>query len=218
MITISYRDSGYSLSGDRDVLERFIRCEAVVSGHFILASDDKMHTGCYFEKSRVFLSVEDLLYYGRKIASEWKDEGIEAVVGPAVAGIGLATAVATELYRLTGEDLLLLYTEKNSEGKQILKRNGKSIAGKKILVVEDVGTTGGSVAATIEQCRLFGPKSIVCHILLDRSGGKITAESLQVEKLSFLAAMDAKVYHVEDEEGCPYCRNNDPIDKDHGHG
>jgi len=70
---------------DGEILERFKDGGAVLKGHFVLAGED--HSGIYLEKTKAVISSSKLCYYSEKIAWEWVCEGIEAVVGPATAGI-----------------------------------------------------------------------------------------------------------------------------------
>ncbi len=198
---------------DGEIFEAFKNSGAVLAGHFVLAGED--HSGMYLEKTKAVISSSTLCYYSKKIAWEWVCEGIEAVVGPAIAGIKIATAVSLALYEYTNEDVLSLYTEKDDKGKQILKRGKEDIRGKRILVVEDIVTTGGSVAETIKQCREAGANVVGCHILVDRSGGKVSAEILGVEKLLSLATIEIETYP---ESECPLCKAKIPINTEVGHG
>jgi len=199
---------------DTDYVMRALRDDGVIlTGHFVLAGGE--HSEGYVEKTRMLLSSEKTQLYCRDIACHWANENIEAVVGPATAGIKLSTVVALELYQLTGRDVISLYTEKDNNGNQILKRGKEDIRKKRTLVVEDIGTTGGSVAATIGQCLMANADVVGCHILVDRSNGRITAETLGVNKYLCTVKVDIENYL---ESKCPLCEHKVPINIDFGHG
>jgi len=196
------------------ILHIFRDCGAILTGgHYVLASGECSDT--YVEKTLVTNSSAYSQLLCEEIARRWADDDIDVVVGPSFAGIKIAALVALELYHITGKDIPSMYTEKDSDGIQVFEKNRDLIAGKRVLVVDDVGTTGGSIRMVIKECQDAGAIVVGCHIMIDRSRGRITAEGLGVETYRYLARMDI-VSHPEGK--CPYCEKKIPIDTRHGHG
>lgn len=200
--------------GEEAVLRIFRDCGAILTGgHYVLAGGEC--SGTYVEKTLVTNSSAYSELLCEEIALRWADDDIDVVVGPAFAGIKIAALVALGLYHVTRKDVPSMYTEKDSDGIQVLEKNRDLIAGKRVLVVDDVGTTGGSIKMVIEECRCAGAIVVGCHIMIDRSGGRITAGELGVEKYRYLARLDVVSYP---EGKCPYCERKEPIDTRHGQG
>lgn len=185
---------------------------AILTGHFVLSGGE--HSDLYIEKTRALRSSAGLKIYCKNIAINWLGDGIEVVIGPAIAGIQLATMVAVELHNLTGRNILAVFTEKDENGKQKLKRGKEDIKGKRVLVVDDIVTTGGSLTNVINQCP---PEATIigCQVLVDRSGSTITPEMLGVRDYRYLLKLDITKYL---EEKCPLCKKQIPINTDFGHG
>ena len=173
-----------------EVLDIFKKTGALMEGHFILTSG--MHSNTYFQCAKVF----QYPWYGEKlckdIANNFKDEKIDVVVSPAVGGI----VVGQEIARLLG--VRSLFTER-VEGKMTLRRGFAISKEERILVSEDVTTTGGSVKEVIDVIENGGGKVICVTAVVDRSGGKA---QFGVPYFS-LFQMEVKNYSPEE---CPMCK------------
>lgn len=192
----------------------FANRKAIFTGHFVYAADG--HGDTYVDKSEITFWPEDTGILCKDIAFQWYGKNIEVVVGPAIGGIILANRVAEWLTNFTGREIPALYTEKEN-GKQVLKRGKDKIAGKNVLVVEDITNTGKSAAETIAACHEAGANIIGCHALVNRSPLVVTAKSLKVPV--FLALKEMRVANYPDpEKDCPLCAQKIPINTDRGHG
>lgn len=153
------------------VEEVFERCGAILKGHFKLASG--RHAEVYLDKAMVFPHVEEC----RDICWQMAEEvgmhyiGVDAVIGPASGGIILSHNVAHFLEDFAGKSVLALFTEKDKNGKQFLRKRCKElIAGKIVLIVDDILTTGGSIKQVAKEAEDAGAKVVAVFVICDRGG------------------------------------------------
>lgn len=144
------------------------------------------------------------------------DDNVEVVIAPAIGGVILTQWVAYCLAELTGSEVLAVYAEKSDEDSSFVVKRGydKLVAGKRVLVVEDVLTTGGSAKKVVEATRTIGGNVIGLGVLCNRGG--ITAEDVaDVPRLFALTNVSLDAY---DEADCPLCAAGVPINTDVGKG
>ncbi len=145
-----------------EVERAFRESGAVLEGHFLLSSG--LHSPSYWEKFRL---LENPVYAGQlcsMIARHFQPQHIDVVVGSATGGIIMAFEVARQL------GVKGIFTE--AEGQRKVLRRGFSIAsGERVLVVDDILTTGGSVKQTIDEVQRLGGTTIGVGVLVDRSQG-----------------------------------------------
>jgi orotate phosphoribosyltransferase len=158
---------------------------AVRSGHFILSSG--RHSDTYVEKARVFEDPAATIGLAREIAS-WYD-GIHAVVSPAVGALPLGFAVAL------AAGSRFLYAEREG-GRMTLRRGFRIAPGERVLVVEDVVTTGGSAAEVWDLTASLGAERLGVAALVDRSAADLPFP------LRALATVRADTFDPAD---CPLC-------------
>lgn len=173
-----------------EILKIFKETEALLEGHFILTSG--LHSDKYFQCAKVFQYPWHAETLCRDIADHFRDEKIDVVVSPAVGGI----VFGQEIARLLG--VRAIFAER-VEGRMTLRRGFTISPGERVLVAEDVTTTGGSVKEVMETVKQSGGKPIAVTALVDRSGGKA---QFDVPYFS-LFQMEVKNY---DPENCPLCR------------
>lgn len=179
------------------VLEVFERAGALLSGHFLLSSG--LHSSRYCEKFAVLQQPRVTEALCKELASRFANESIDVVVGPLTGGMLLAHEVAKEL------GVRALFTER--EGDKMLFRRGFVIAeGERVLVVDDVVTTGGSVNEVLAAVAEAGGELIGVGLLVDRSGGSIHF-GVRTEALLHIDAK-AESYQPQD---CPLCRDGVPF-------
>ncbi len=131
-----------------------------MKGHFVLSSG--RHSDVYFEKFRILEKPDVLSTICASICERFRESGAQIVAGPTTGGVIVAFEVARQL------ELPAIYVER-SEGKRVLRRGAGVAPGCKVLVVDDVLTTGQSVQ---EVCELFAPLSaevVGIGVLVDRS-------------------------------------------------
>lgn len=137
-----------------------LKSGAILKGHFVLTSG--RHSDTYFEKFRVLEQPDVLSTLCQEIANEHTGKGIEAVAGPTTGGI----IIAFEVARLMG--LPAIYVE-NDSGVKTLRRGKILTPGQKVLVVDDVLTTGRSLVETQVAIEKAGASVTHFAVLIDRS-------------------------------------------------
>ena len=171
------------------ILEEFSQNDALLEGHFILSSG--LHSPRYLQCALALQYPADAEKYGRAIAEKFANAGIETVASPAIGGLIIGYAVAAAL------NVRFIWTER--EGGVMTLRRGFSVRpDEKILVVEDVITTGGSTRECIEALEKLGAKVVAAASIIDRSNG---AADVGVPRIS-LAALEVPAYAPEK---CPMC-------------
>lgn len=177
-----------SISKDK-VITIFKETGALLEGHFVLTSG--LHSASYFQCAKVFQYPWHAEFLCQEIAAHFKDARIDTVVSPAVGGI----VTGQETARLLG--VRSIFTER-VDGRMTLRRGFEVRPGERILVVEDVTTTGGSVKEVIETMKRAGAVVIAVAAVVDRSGGSV---GFDVPYFSLLQ-MDVETHSPE---ACPLC-------------
>ncbi len=147
-----------------EVLDTFRKAGALLEGHFLYASG--RHGRQFMQAARVLQYPEYTEALCRAIADKFRDEAVDVVIGPATGGIVLAYETARHL------KCRACFTEKDGQGGMALKRGFALKPGMRVLVVEDVITTGGSVQKTIDHLRVRGADIVGVGVLIDRSAGE----------------------------------------------
>lgn len=171
---------------------------AWLKGHFLLSSG--LHSDQYLQYALALQYPWHAEKFGMAIADKFKDKKIDCVVGPAIGGIIIAheTARALKVRCIFGE---------REQGKQMVLKRGFQLKPKeKILVVEDVITTGKSVKELIEVIKATGAEVIGVGALAKRSHDKISFNC----DTRTLIQLDIKAFKPED---CPLCKESIPIVK-----
>jgi orotate phosphoribosyltransferase len=180
-----------------DVLEIFKQSGALLQGHFRLTSGK--HSAQYMQCAQVLQYPHLAAQLGAELAKAWQGQGIRTVIGPAMGGIIVAHEVAGAL------GVRALFTEREN-GVMILRRGFSLSPGEKVLVVEDVITTGGSVREVLAVVRELGAEPVGVGVLVDRSGGK---QSFGVP-LTSLLQLNIEAFEPEQ---CRLCAEGIPVVK-----
>ncbi len=148
---------------EQEILQIFKDSGALLDGHFVLTSGN--HSPHYIEKFRVLERPRYTEMLCKELAEKFINDNITLVVGPMTGGILLAYEVGKRL------DTKAIFTER-VEGKMKFRRGFEVKPDDRILIVEDIISTGGSVNEVIEEIRRFKAKIVGIGCLVDRSGGK----------------------------------------------
>ena len=171
---------------ERDqILSIFRSTEALLDGHFVLTSG--RHSASYFQCAKVLQHPEYLTAFSIMIADEFEGQAPDVVISPAIGGVVLGTEVGTQLGCRT------IFAERR-EGKMVIRRGFHIEKGEKVLVVEDVITTGGSVKEVMDLVEDAGGNILGIGVLVDRSNGTVTLHNNQYS----IVKLDA-VSYGEDE-------------------
>lgn len=172
------------------VMALFEETGALLRGHFVLTSG--LHSPNYLQCARVLQYTNHAETLGRAIADRFRDDRISTVVAPALGGIVIGHEVARALGAKS------VFTERDSNGEMTLRRGFELKPDERVLVVEDVITTGGSTRETIEATINFGGKVVGAASIIDRSGG---AAEVGVPRVA-LATLQVETYPAA---SCPLC-------------
>jgi len=145
-------------------IELFKKSGALLEGHFLLTSG--RHSDRYVQCAQVLQHADYTSQLCAELADRFKDSGAELVVGPAMGGI----LVAYEVSRHMG--LKNIFAEREN-GAMTFRRGFTIEPGTKVLVVEDVVTTGGSVLEVMSLLKAKGAEVVGVGVLVDRSNGKV---------------------------------------------
>lgn len=184
------------IMGSEYIKEMFEKTSAMLKGHFLLTSG--RHSDRYFQCALVLQHPEYTGELCRELASRFAGQRVDVVVGPAMGGI----LISYEVARCLG--VRSLFAEREN-GKMTLRRGFSISPGERVLVVEDVITTGGSVKEVIEAVGQAGGEVVGAGVLVDRSGG--AALGVPVESLLQIPAVS---YSPEE---CPLCKQGLPFIK-----
>jgi orotate phosphoribosyltransferase len=146
-----------------EVLETFKRASALLEGHFVLSSG--LHSSVYLQCAIALQTPAVTAEFGEAIADQFRGEGIETVASPAIGGLIIGYEVARQL------GVRFIWTERE-QGTMTLRRGFTVREGERILVVEDVITTGGSTRDTIKALTGRGADVVAAASIIDRSGGE----------------------------------------------
>lgn len=171
-----------------DVLDALKGANAILSGHFQLTSG--RHSDTYVQCARVLEDPALTTALAGAMAEKVSGRQIDLVAAPAVGGIIIGFAVAQAL------GVKFIFTERQ-DGAMVFRRNFHIEPGERVLVVEDVVTTGGSVAEVVDLVRAAGGEVAAVTSIIDRGGKK----AFDAE---YLPLLELEVESMEPQD-CPQC-------------
>lgn len=182
---------------ENEILSMFKKTEALLEGHFLLTSG--RHSNIYFQCAKVLQYPNYNEFLSGKISQFFKDFEIDTIIAPAIGGIVVGQEVARQLNKR------FIFAER--EDKALALRRGFSLAeGEKVLVCEDVVTTGGSVFEVIDIVKSNNAIVQGVGFIVDRSNGKVgfgfpQMSTMKIDAISFPA------------DGCELCKKGLPLVK-----
>ncbi|GAB6100718.1 orotate phosphoribosyltransferase [Halanaerocella petrolearia] len=179
------------------VIEIFKKTGVLQEGHFKLSSG--LHSSQYLQCAQVLQHPVYAQELADGLAEKFAEVDIDVVVGPAMGGVTLSYAVGLALEKKT------IFTEREA-GKMVLRRGFRLDPGDKVLVIDDVLTTGKSVNEVIEVINRTGAELAGVGVLVDRSEGKVNFE---VPTESMLQ-VDVEAYQPKE---CPMCKEDKGFDQ-----
>ena len=182
-----------------EVMKKFEQAGAIQKGHFKLTSG--VHSDTYIQCAQVMQYPGFMHNLCSELGRKFRGEDIDVIIGPAIGGIIISHVMAQVL----GPWVRAIFTEREN-GKMTLRRSFEIKKDEKVLVVEDVTTTGGSVREVIDIVKERGGQVVGVGVLIDRSGGRIDFGV----KMKNLLTLDIKSYQPEK---CPLCKKGIPVVK-----
>ena len=181
-----------------NVEEIFQKSGAILKGHFLLASG--LHSPVYWEKFRVLQSPSYTEQLCRMIANHFQKQNIQVVAGPTTGGIILAFETARQL------GVRGIFAEKEGATERAFRRGFSINPGERVLIVDDILTTGNSIRQVMAAVTKQGGIVIGIGALVDRSEQGI---ELGVPLFSCLRSI-TPTYRPQD---CPLCAAHIPLVK-----
>lgn len=183
---------------EKEIMNIFLETGAIMEGHFLLTSG--RHSNRYVEKFNVLQHPKYTEELCQELAKLFANESIETVVGPMTGGILLAHETGKAL------GTRAIFTER-VEGKMTFRRGFKLHEGERVLIVEDIVTTGGSVREVVDVVKAAGGVPVAIGMLVDRTGGKVSFGDIPYRALLHL---NVESFTADE---CPLCRENIPMTK-----
>lgn len=192
----------------------------LVSDHFVYTSGK--HGSVYINKDFLYPHTKETAQVGKMFAEMFKNKAIDVVAAPAVGGTLLCTWTSYYLSRFKKKEIYSVYTEKDkgtttsaAESEQIFRRGyDRFVKGKKVLVLEDLTTTGISVKKTVEAVKEAGGKVVAVGVMVNRNPKGVGKKLLGAPFYS-LGIFPAEAF---DEKDCPMCKKGMPVNTKIGHG
>jgi len=181
----------------KKALKIFEKTGALLEGHFLLTSG--LHSPHYFQCAKVLQYPEYTEMFCKDIVKNFKNDKIDCVISPAIGGL----IVGQECARLLG--CRAIFAEREN-GVMSLRRGFQIERDERVLVVEDVVTTGGSVKEVAQLVKGVGAEVAGIGIIIDRSGGKRIFE----DPCFSVFQMDVVTYKPG---SCPLCTKDVPVVK-----
>ncbi len=174
---------------------------AILNGHFLLSSG--RHSDRYVEKFNLLRRPAETELVCRSFVDHFSGAGVELVAGPTTGGILLAFEVARQM------GLAAAYAERAANGslKREFRRGTVIRPGTRVLLLDDILTTGGSIRETVATLERLGAEIVGIGVLVDRSGGAV---QFPPYRLHPLVRMNVTTW---DTESCPLCRAGEPLVK-----
>lgn len=173
------------------VMEILKEASVLLEGHFKLTSG--RHSGQYLQCAKIFRNTKYSEELCAALAEQYQNDNVQTVIGPAMGAVQMAYEVSRTLHCEN------FFTERDENGKMTLRRGFVVNPGEKVLVVEDVVTTGGSVREVIDLVKGFGGIVVGVGSIVDRTGGKIDFG------VPFKAVISVDVQSWEPMD-CPLCK------------
>jgi len=185
----------------------------ITDSHFVGTSGK--HFATYINKDALYPHTAETSAVCRLFAEAVKNLDIDAVVGPALGGIILSQWTARHLSEIRDKEIFGVYTEKSPDGGMAFTRGyDKFITGKKVLVVEDLTTTGGSAKKAVEAVKSIGGEVAGVCVMVNRNPKEVSSEYFGAP----FFPLDILEIPSYEEAACPLCKAGVPINTTVGHG
>ena len=174
----------------QQALDCYKKTGAILKGHFKLTSG--RHSDTYMQSAKLFIDTKQTEIVCKALAEKLAGDKIDLVVSPAIGGILMGYEVARQL------GVPNIFAEREN-GEMTLRRGFTIEKGTKVVVVEDVVTTGGSVKEVVKLVQGLGAEVVAVASLVDRSNGNVDFGVKYVNLIS----MEVVSYDADE---CPLCK------------
>lgn len=197
-----------------DIIEILKGVGAIITDSHLVYTSGK-HGSVYVNKDALYPHTAESSKVGAMFAEKVKNMDIDVVIAPALGGIILSQWTAHHLSQMKKKEIFGVYSEKTDDNGQIIKRGyDKLVAGKNILILEDITNTGGSVKKLVDEVRAKGGNIVQVYVMVNRDPEHVTSETIGAP-FAALGTLPAEAFEQSE---CPLCKNNTPINTAVGHG
>lgn len=199
---------------DSRALALFEQCGVLTRGSHLVYTSGR-HGADYVNKDALYPIPGVISELCEEIARQFSSAGVDVVLAPALGGIILTQWIAHHLTVMTKKSVLAVFAEKieTPEGFVIKRGYEKLIQGKRVLIAEDVLTTGGSVKKVVELAGKLGAQVVGVAALCNRGG--IRAQDIGTQVLFSLTEFSLESWEPSE---CPMCKKGIPIHTTLGKG
>ena len=181
-----------------EIIDVLKEAGVLLEGHFLLTSG--RHSDKYMQCAKIFQDAKYSVPLCAELAKQYKDDNVDVVIGPAIGAIQMSYEVGKQL------GVCNIFAERDGDGVMTLRRGFTIDKGQRVLIVEDVVTTGGSVKEVMELVKKCGGEIVGIGSIVDRTGGKIDFG------VPYRSAFSMDIISYEAEE-CPICKTGIPLVK-----
>ncbi|MBI1862020.1 MAG: orotate phosphoribosyltransferase [Deltaproteobacteria bacterium] len=172
-----------------------------------------LHGNAYVNKDAIYPDTETTSRLCELLAERFSRDNVETVVGPTVGAVILSQWTAHHLRRISQKRVASIYAEKVDGGFEIRRGYDRLVAQKRVLVVEDVITTGGSVKKVMSEVNRWGGEIVGVAALCNRGG--VSASDLGASRLEALLNITLQSWPAVQ---CPLCAQGVPVNTSIGKG
>jgi orotate phosphoribosyltransferase len=190
--------------GSASIEEIFEAAGALQRGHFLLKSG--RHSDRYLEKFAVLQYPTLAVEIGRRLAESLAPRDPTLVVGPTTGGVLLAFETARQLEHSQGHQVRGVFAEPMERGRRALRRGWPVSADDRIVLVDDILTTGASLVETVAAVRTAGGEPLATAVIVDRSTEPVDLGF----PLTALGRIEIESWKAE---ACPLCQSGAPLVK-----
>ena len=196
------------------MLETMAKVGAIITNSHIVYTSGR-HGDSYVNKDAIYPHTSLVSQLCETLAQHYSTAKIDAVAAPAIGGVILSQWTAYHLSKMNNREIFSVYAEKETGTDNFVMKRGydKLIAKKRVLILEDVLTTGGSVKKVIDICRAIPAEVAGVAALCNRGG--LAKEFFDVEDFFSLVRVDLGSWEPSE---CPLCAKHIPINTDVGKG
>ncbi len=199
-----------------DLLAMLAQVGALITDDHLVYTSGR-HGPSYVNKDALYPHTAATSAACAQLAAHFAAAGVEVVAGPTVGGVILAQWTAHHLSASSGREVLAVYAEEEGAGearRRVFRRGYDAlVAGRRVLVVEDILTTGGSARMVVEAVGAAGGEVVGVGALVNRGG--VTAAQIGAPELYCLAAVPLESYEAD---ACPLCAAGVPVNTRVGKG
>ncbi len=177
---------------EQEMLDMYENAGALLNGHFVLSSG--RHSARYLQSALVLMHPANATALAAELVKTIQPEDYDMVVSPAIGGLVIGQEVARQLNKP------FIFTERK-EGEMQMRRGFSIPQGSRLLVVEDVITTGGSVRECIAVVRQYGGKPVTVLAVVDRAPQQQNRFDVPHHTV---IALDVETFAADD---CPMCKD-----------